>query len=359
MFELLHNLSTSWFNGTVRTLEGLRRGLTEPFPIYDDPPPTTPYEVIYVGGKARLRYYRAVGKPRATPLLIVYALIKRPFILDLLPGLSVVENLTQQGFEVYLIDWIPPTRSDSWRGFDAYVNGDLANAVRAVQVQSGVDQVSVLGYCFGALLSTIYTALYPHTVKNFISLALPLDMSREEIPLFSLAKKIDPDLLTGAFGNCPAWVMKAGFSLMAPVHHILHKHVGLHRNKDREGYAVMFERFERWMNSDVPLAGQMFREVSTDVFQRNLLAQGQLQVGGRTVNLEHIHCPILNVIGEYDDIVHPKSSLPFIDLVGSCDKQNLIFPTGHIGVVVSSSAYQRLWPQVGAWLTERDTPWRH
>jgi polyhydroxyalkanoate synthase len=354
MLELLQDLSTSWLNGAVRTLEGLRRGLLEPFPTYDDPPPTTPFEVVYEGGKARLRHYRAVGKPHATPLLIVYALIKRPFILDLQPGLSVVENLTKQGFEVYLIDWIPPTQSDSWRGFDAYVNGDLANAVRAVQAQSGTDQVSLLGYCFGALLSTIHTALHPETVKNFISLTLPLDMSKQDIPLFNLAKKMDPDLLTGAFGNCPAWVMKLGFSSMSPVHHALNKHVGLHRNKDREGYAEMFNRFEQWMNSDVPMAGQIFREVTKDIFQQNLLARGHLEVGGQRVNLKNIRCPVLNVVGEYDDVVHPQASLPLIDVVGSRDKRNVVFATGHIGAVVSSGAHRKLWPQVGAWLKKHD-----
>lgn len=354
MYELWQDLSTSWFKETVRTLDGLRRGLLDPFPIQEDPPPTTPYTVIYEGGKVKLRYYPAVGQPHATPLLIVYALIKRPFILDLLPGLSIVENLTTQGFEVYLTDWIPPTRADAWRGFDAYVNGDLADAVRAVQLHSGVEQVSLLGYCFGALLSTVYTALYPTTVKHFIPLALPLDLGNDEIALFSLARKIDSDLLTGAFGNCPAWVMKAGFSAMSPVHHVLNKHVGLYRNKERAGYAEMFERFERWMNSDVPLAGQLFREVSTHVFQQNQLAQGRLRVGGQGVNLKHVTCPVLNIIGEHDDVVHPKSSLPLVDLVGSHDAQNLVFPTGHIGVVVSSGAHKKLWPQVGQWLTEHE-----
>jgi polyhydroxyalkanoate synthase len=354
MYELWQDLSMSWFKETIRTLDGLRRGLLDPFPIQEDPPPTTPFSVIYEGGKVKLRYYPAVGQPHATPLLIVYALIKRPFILDLLPGLSVVENLTMQGFEVYLTDWIPPTRADAWRGLDAYVNGDLADAVRAVQLHSGTEQVSLLGYCFGALLSTIYTALYPETVKHFIPLTLPLDMGNDEIPLFSLAKKVDPDLLTGAFGNCPAWVMKAGFSAMSPVHHVLNKHVGLYRNKEREGYAEMFERFERWMNSDVPLAGQLFREVSTNVFQQNQLAQGRLRTGGRVVNLKQITCPVLNVIGEHDDVVHPKSSLPLLDFIGSRDAQNLVFPTGHIGVVVSSGAHKKLWPQVGRWLKEHE-----
>lgn len=354
MFDLLQDLSSAWLNGAVRTLEGLRRGLTSPFPVYEDPSPTTPSEVIYEGGKLRLRYYRPVGKPQATPLLLVYALIKRPFILDLQPGNSVVANLTGQGFAVYLTDWIPPTQSDTWRGFDAYVNGDLVNAVSAVQEHAGVDQISLLGYCFGGLLSIIYAALHPETVKNFIPLSVPLDMSKQDIPLFNLAKKMDPSLLTEAFGNCPAWIIKAGFSSLSPVHHALDKYVGLYRHQDREGYAEMFELFEHWMNSDVPLAGQICRELTHDLFQHNLLAQGRLQVGGQTIDLQRITCPVLNVLGEYDDVVHPQASLPLTDLVGSDDKRNLVFPVGHIGVVVSSSAQKKLWPQVGAWLKKHD-----
>src|SRR6266498_3480907 len=149
MLSLLSHLSQYWTDGAIRYLEGLRRGLTEPFPLREDPPPVTPYEVVYEGGKVRLRYYRAAGKPQPTPLLLVYALIKRPYILDLLPGKSVVQSLLNQGIDVYLTDWMPPTRTDSWRGFDAYVNGDLANAVHAVQIHSGVEQVPLLGYCFG------------------------------------------------------------------------------------------------------------------------------------------------------------------------------------------------------------------
>jgi len=354
MFDLLQDLSTSWFNGAIRTLEGLRRGLTSPFPMHEDPSPTTPSEVIYEGGKLRLRYYRPAGRPQATPLLLVYALIKRPFILDLQPSNSVMANLTRQGFAVYLTDWIPPTYSDTWRGFDAYVNGDLVNAVRAVQEHAEADQVSLLGYCFGGLLGAIYTALHPETVKNFIPLSVPLDMSKQDVPLFNLVKKMDPNLLTDTFGNCPAWIVKAGFTSLSPVHHTLDKHIGLHRHKEREGYAEMFELFERWMNSDVPLAGQIFRELTRDLLQHNLLAQGRFQVGGQTVDLQRITCPVLNVLGEYDDVVHPQASLPLTDLVGSDDKGDLVFPVGHIGVVVSSSAQKKLWPQVGAWLKKHD-----
>jgi polyhydroxyalkanoate synthase len=353
MLSLFHSLPQYWRDGVIRHLEGLRNSLSEPFPVNEDLPPVTPYEVIHEGGKLRLRYYRAMESSQAASLLIVYPLIKRPYILDLLSSKSVVQSLLNQGIDVYLTDWIPPTRTDSWRGFDAYVNGELANAVRAVQIHTGGERVSLLGYCFGGLLAAIYTALHPKTVENLISLALPLDMSRSEIPLFGLLSKLRPetfDLITAAYGNCPAWFIQAGFTAMSPVHHALDKYVGLYRNQDRERYAEMFDAFERWMNSDVPLAGQIFREVTRDIFQQNLLMNNRLLIGGRTVDLRRITCPVLNVVAEYDDVVHPQSSLPFLACVGGADKENLLFPTGHIGVAVSAAAHKKLWPQVGRWL---------
>jgi polyhydroxyalkanoate synthase len=354
MLNFVQEFSGSWLNGAVRSLESFRRSLTSPFPTHEDPPPTTSFEVLYEGGKVRLRYYRPIGKPLSTPLLLVYALVKRPFILDLQPGISAIDNLTRQGIPVYLTDWIPPTAADTWRGFDAYVNGDLVNAVHAVREHAGVEKVSLLGYCFGGLLSTLYTALHPKTVKNLLALSLPLDWSKQDIPFFNMTKNLDPSLMTSAFGNCPAWMMKSAFSSLSPVHHAFDKYVGLYRNKERAGYAEMFERFERWMNSDVPLAGQIFRELHSDLVQQNLLAQNRMQVGGRLVDLRKITCPVLNIAGEHDDVVHPQASLPLLDLVGSHDKEQLLFPAGHIGVVVSGSAQKKLWPQVGAWLKKHN-----
>jgi polyhydroxyalkanoate synthase len=354
---LFSQLSHYWLRGTLESWHGWRRGLREPFPVDDDPPPTTPYEVISERGKVRLRYYRAGGRSRGTPLLLVYALIKRPFILDLLPGRSVVENLTAQGFAVYLVDWLPPTYADRWRGFAAYVNDDLAHAVRVVRDHAGVERVPLFGYCFGGLLATIYTALHPRAVKNLVTLNLPLDLSTRQIPLFTFlvdyfsAETVD--LVTATYGNCPAWLVSAGFTAMAPLHHALDKYVGLYRNQDREDYARMFSLVERWMNSDVPLAGQIFREAVGGIFQQNLPAQNRFRVGDQVVKLSHITCPVLNVVGEHDDVVHPTSSLAFVDLVGSGDAHTLLFPTGHIGAVVSGLAHEKLWRRVGGWLRER------
>jgi len=350
--SLLSDIAGFWMEGTMRTLEAFSQGYGSP---ETDPPATTPYEVVYEAGMLRLRHYRPVERRHKRPLLIVYALIKRPFILDLQPGKSVVETLVGQGYEVYLTDWLPPAREDSWRGFDAYVNGDIADAVRVLQIREGVEQVNLMGYCLGALLALLYSSLHPENVRNLVTLTVPFDMGVRDLPFYNLVDFVSDDaveLVTRIYGNCPAWMVNGGFNLMAPIHHAVDKYVGRYRNGVREGYAEMFDLFEHWMRSDMPLAGQVYREMYQLMFKRNALKKGELTVGDEFVDLRRITCPLLNIVAEHDDVVHPRSSLGLLDHVGSEDKRNITFPTGHIGAVVSAGAIGKLWPQVGQWLAE-------
>jgi poly[(R)-3-hydroxyalkanoate] polymerase subunit PhaC len=342
-----------WLEGALRTLDALRTGFGVPM---DDPEPTTPSRVIYEGGKVRLRHYASAGPEHKTPLLLVYSLIKRPFILDLVPGRSVVESLTRQGFSVYVIDWVPPAPADKWRGFDEYVNVDLANAVRATQIHSGAERVSLLGYCFGATLALIYSALHPENVKNLAALMIPLDMSLSDLPIDNLTKHTSErtaELIVESWGNAPAWLTHAFFNTLQPVHHMLGKFVVAHRSASRPGYLETFRLFERWLHSDVPMAGRMFLELHRLV-HRNSLIKGEMTLGRETVDLRRVRCPVLNVIGEEDDIVDPRSSVVLPDLIASADKQNVSFSGGHMGAAVSADAHKRLWPQIGAWLGNHD-----
>src|SRR5208282_2828099 len=106
-------------------------------------------------------------------------------------------------------------------------------------------------------------------------------------------------------------------------------------------------------HSDVPMAGKIFLE-TTALWKTNSLIKGEMQVGGVTVDLKRIECPLLNVIGDRDDIVDPKSSVILPELVSSADKQNLHYPTGHMGAAISSDSLKRLWPQITNWLGAHD-----
>jgi polyhydroxyalkanoate synthase subunit PhaC len=312
----------------------------------------TPSRIAYEGGKFRLRHYAAVEPAHSTPILFVYALTKRAFILDLAPGRSVVENLARQGFHVYLTDWIPPASSDSSRGLDAYVNEDLVDAVHVIAAERETNQVSIIGYCLGALLGVICTALHPRHVRNLVALTVPLEMSAATtlVPTWLSAQTVE--LITTFYGNCPAWVFSALSSarLMARMGSFRAEICG------REERSEVFDRFLHWIGSDVPLAGQLFREVAIEIFGQNRLVRGELWVGGKPIKLRRIICPLLNVLARFDEVVPPRACEPLTELVRSRDRHTIVFPSSHVGAAAGLAAHERLWPAVGQWLGARDSP---
>jgi polyhydroxyalkanoate synthase len=63
--------------------------------------------------------------------------------------------------------------------------------------------------------------------------------------------------------------------------------------------------------------------------------------------------PVLQVIGEYDHLIPPEASKPFNEVIGSDDTEIMEQSTGHIGLSVSSSSHDHLWPAVADWFAER------
>lgn len=60
---------------------------------------------VWRDGKCVLYRYIPTAAPRVrTPVLICYALVNRPTMLDLQPGHSLIRNLLDAGVDVYLID---------------------------------------------------------------------------------------------------------------------------------------------------------------------------------------------------------------------------------------------------------------
>lgn len=94
----------------------------------------TPKEEIYREDKVVLyRYKSAVPSSLNIPVLIVYALVNRPDIVDLQAGRSLVANLLKLGLDVYLIDWGYPSQNDRWLTIDKYINGYINNCVDIIR----------------------------------------------------------------------------------------------------------------------------------------------------------------------------------------------------------------------------------
>src|ERR671917_1958250 len=147
----------------------------------------TPKETVWTKNKAKLyRYAPAAEKKHPVPVLMVYALINRPYILDLMPGNSFIEYLVGEGFDVYMLDWGIPGDEDKDMTFEDYVLDYLPRAIRKVLRISGTDEVTLFGYCMGGTMAAMYAALFPDRLKNLILLTAPVAFPRDEIGLYRL-----------------------------------------------------------------------------------------------------------------------------------------------------------------------------
>lgn len=316
----------------------------------------TPSEVVYEENKLELLHYEAkTEEQHDVPILIVYALINKPYILDLQPDRSVVQTLLEAGYDVYLIDWGEPSALDRSLTLEDYVDRYIDNCVDVVRDRSGEDEINILGYCMGGTKSAMYASLYPEKVKNLALMASGLCFAGDGgvLELWGAEDYYDPDRVTNTYGNVPAEFLDIGFALMDPVANNVTKYVRFYDNMDDEDFVENFARMERWLSEGIDVAGAAYEEFITDIYQENKLMENELVLGGERVDLENIEMPVLQIVAEYDHLIPPNASKPFNDAIASEDTEILEFPTGHIGMSVSSRSHDELWPQVCEWFEER------
>jgi polyhydroxyalkanoate synthase len=316
----------------------------------------TPSEVVYEEDRLKLLRYPSAAPPRhRTPLLFVYALVNRPYILDLKQGRSVVAHFVNSGFDTYLLDWGVPTYADRHLTLDDYINGYLVNVVDYVCERTGSPQVNILGYCMGGTMSAMFTSLHQKMVKNLIMLAAGINFETRDglLNLWTRPEYFDVDKFVDAFGNCPAEFLQASFLLLNPVGNLIEKPINFIQNAESEKYIEDFLTTEMWLNDNIPVAGEVYREFVKYLYQQNLLVKNRMPVGKHIVNLGNITCPIMNVMAQNDDLVPCAQSAPFNDLVSSKDRKSIVLPAGHIGLAIGSKAQKEVWPGVCDWLAER------
>ena len=323
----------------------------------------TPKEVVWEKGKARLyRYGMGVEKRFAVPVLLVYALILRPYILDLVPDNSFVEYLVDEGFDVYLLDWGVPDSEDSDLSFENYVLDYMPEAVERVLAASGAGGLTLFGYCQGGTMSAIYAALSPvGSPANLVLLTTPTDFAPDDPGFFGLwtywsrQGYFDPDLLVGPSGNVPADEAHRFVEGVAGTP--LGGYFGASANPwgilARGRPTKSFLALSKWVDDGVPFPGAAFRQWVRDFYQQNKLVAGELELRRHRVDLLEIRCPVLNIAGRKDYVCPVSQAKATMDLVGSEDKEFLVLEAGHLGLMCSPLAREELWPRVRDWLEPR------
>lgn len=318
---------------------------------------TAPKELVYEEDKLKLYHYKPeADKAIGVPVLIVYALVNRPYMLDIQPDRSFIRNLLKLGLDIYLIDWGYPAQADRYLSMDDYINGYIDNCVDVIRNKTKSEKVTLMGVCQGGTFSAIYSALHPEKVQNLLTLVAPFDFTTNDGLLFSWSKTMDVDALVDAYGVVPGTILNEGFLMLMPFNLNIKKYVDMLDVMEDKEKLLNFLRMEKWIFDSPGQAGECLRQFVKDCYQENKLVKGKLKLGNKTVNLKNISMPILNIYASADHLVPPAATKPLNDLVGSDDKTLYEFKGGHIGVFVGSRSQKELAPAIADWLTKRDLP---
>ena len=320
----------------------------------------TPKQVIWTLNKARLYRYIPVIPPEqrhTVPLLLVFALMNRPSILDLRPGHSFIEYMVKHGYDVYLLDWGAPGPDDKGLKFDDYALDYLPRAIRKLKAVSGSAEFSMLGWCIGAILTTIYAALRPDDgLTNLLLLTAPLDFTDKTAGGFVRwvnDQHFDPDKLVDALGNVPGQMIDYGAKALKPVENYIGSYLTLWDHLDNPRLVESWHAMNTWVTDLIPMAGATYLQLIKELYRENRLIQGKLLIRGERVDLSRLRANLLNVIALADHISPPCQSESIMTKVSSQDQLVLKVKGGHIGMMAGSGAMKYTWPHIDSWLAAR------
>ncbi|MDF0529675.1 alpha/beta fold hydrolase [Tsukamurella sp. 8F] len=317
----------------------------------------SPKDTVWRNGRARLFHYRNDDVRRRPPLLIVFSLISRSYILDLTPGNSFVEHLQDAGFDVYLLDWGEPDERDALNDLEYYVDGAIPAAIREVHRTSGADRINLLGYCFGGVLTLLHAAHHPDTpIRSLTVIACPVDLKRMEMVEIALGDSpIDVEAVLDEDGNVPASVVYNAFRTLRPVAEVT-GYVDLLEKLWSDDYVAAYQAMQGWGTDHIPLPGAVARQLVGMLYRDDAMMSDRLVIGGDRVHLNDITVPFLSVLGKKDHIVPEAAAAPVLDLVGSADKTDLRLAGGHVGLVVGRTAAKTTIPTIIEFLEKQSEP---
>ena len=314
----------------------------------------TPKQEVWRDGKVVL--YRFIGEKAPTarvPLLLSYALVNRPYMVDLQEDRSLVKGLLARGEDVYIIDLGYPDRSDRFLTLEDYIERFIGGAVDHLRRSHGLDAINLLGICQGGAFSLCYAALHPGKIRNLVTMVTPVDFHTEDNMLSHWTREMDVDLFVDTLGNVPADLMNFCYLTLKPWRNFVQKYVGLVDVLDDTKAVEDFLRMEKWIFDSPDQAGEAFRQFIKQFYHGNGFVNGGITIGDREVHLGLVEMPVLNVYAENDHLVPPSASRPLRDLVGTDDYTEVSFRGGHIGIYVSGRAQQQVPAAIHDWLAQR------
>lgn len=340
----------------------------------------TPYKVIAEQAPMSLRFYPRPNTATITvgdgsevavkqqcaqiPLILVPPLGVTTETFDLMPHRSLARYMSAMGFYTYLVDWGDP-KSHAELNLVDYANDMLGKAIAEVKAHSGSEQVSLMGWCMGGLLSLLHAGFsQDQNIKNIITVASPIDLRGGGIVAQSAMALNLPAKLIRKYSNwrlhelspkllaSPNWLTTLGFKLTDPIGAVTTYWDLVTRLWDRE-FVENHSTTSDYLNNMLLYPGGVVQDMIVNAAVDNQFAKGQIEIRGKVADLGTIQANMMIMAGDRDSLVPAPVARKLMDVVSSNDKQFIIAPGGHMGVILGSKAQQNVWEPAADWLTER------
>ena len=359
-------LLDSWFDGAAAALEGLGKcwattweqgpGALD-FPRWlavtagrRAPAWTTPHEIVFEDGLARLRDF-SVSRRRVVPTLVLPPQAGHDScIVDYSADQSQMRTILAAGLERALsLDWVGATRETANATVEDYI--DVVD--RAVDHCGG--RVNLIGDCQGGWLATIYTALHPERVNTLTIAGAPIDFHAGEPVIHEVMRRVAPDgnlrfyeaLVASGGGILQGRHMLSGFILIQPGAEIS-RQIELLLNLHDPSHVARYREFEDWFKHTQDVPGAFYLWIVSNLFRDNALISGSLDVGGQTVDLSRIDMP-LNLLAGATDHITPPDQVFALATHASTPEELVTRHTstgGHLGLFMGHEALREHWPRV-------------
>ncbi len=281
------------------------------------------------------------------PILLVYSLVNRPDLLDMAPGRSLISDLLEAGFPVYMVDWGYPLDADRSLDLEDYVPGFLGKAVDQVLSESGHQRLMLVGVCQGGTLSLCHALARPAGIGALVTLATPVDFHAERNALSRLAETV-PEQETALPGdNINGQLLSSAFAALKPADLLVRRYRDLPALLQRQDLLEEFLRLEAWMYDCPDQPAAMFHRFLRDFYIENRLVTGRLEIRNQRVSLDQLTIPVFNAYAADDHLV-PRGSARALGhcLPADTPYQECELPGGHLGVFLSRRNRQTLIPEL-------------
>ncbi len=320
----------------------------------------TPGEVVFRNEVLEIiQYTPTTPTVRTVPLLIVWSVINRHYILDLGKDRSFIEYAVAQGLQVFVTSWRNPTAKQADWNLDTYAQA-LLDATDAIRGITGSEQIGTVGLCAGGQLLAAVMAHLRGAGDDRVAHAAfgvsQIDMSVPNVAALALHPALTgvTRVATEATGVVDGRAIAAVFSWLRPTELVWNQWVNNYlMGKDAPQYDIL-----AWNNDTTRVPGALQRDLLRIAMDNLLVTPGGLNLLGTPVDLGAITADTYVVGAETDHLVPWQGAYRSTQLLGG-DSTFVLSGGGHIQHLVNPpgnpKAHFRTGPVAGhaeAWLAD-------